>query len=255
VTPTAGLPLIGWLAAASLLFFVESVSVRSEPSPEKTDVRDLQESVERLLVETARLRKDLASCQNGTLELTEALAVARTESELFEKRWRETRLLLELVGTGAGPTEAGQMLRQLAESLETRAQIELERDRLVAQVARLLSLADNHQRLDDELSRARELVSDLSAKPREDVGPAKGNAALTDAAVLDVNASLQLVVLNIGQEHGARVGMPVEVWQGDRAVASLKIVEVRRKVSGAIIVATVKGARVAAGDTARVTTN
>lgn len=76
--------------------------------------------------------------------------------------------------------------------------------------------------------------------------------ALEAATVMDVNDRLRVVVLNVGQQAGARVGMPFLVWRGDRLLGRVRVVEVRRQVSGAVIEEVEQGVTPAAGDAARV---
>jgi cell shape-determining protein MreC len=76
---------------------------------------------------------------------------------------------------------------------------------------------------------------------------------LESARVLEVNPNLRLVVLNVGLLHGVRVGMPFVVFRGDRVVAELKVVEVRRRICGALIENVDKDVMLTAGDAARVT--
>ena len=78
-------------------------------------------------------------------------------------------------------------------------------------------------------------------------------SSLTTARVLEVNQKLQLVVLNVGAQQGARIGMPMIILRGDRMVAELRIVEVRQKICGALIENVENNVMVQAGDTARVT--
>jgi len=49
------------------------------------------------------------------------------------------------------------------------------------------------------------------------------------------------------------VGMPFLVVRGDRVVAELRVVEVRRRICGALIEKVEKGVALAVGDAARVT--
>jgi|GEM_PF-3890850 hypothetical protein len=75
---------------------------------------------------------------------------------------------------------------------------------------------------------------------------------LETAQVVDVNARLQVVVLNVGREAGVRIGMPFLVLRGDRLIGRVRVVEVRRQVCGARIEEVDKGVTLAAGDAARV---
>jgi hypothetical protein len=76
--------------------------------------------------------------------------------------------------------------------------------------------------------------------------------ALEAATVVDVNAKLQVVVLNVGQQAGVRVGMPFLVLRKDRLVGRVRVVEVRRQVCGAVIEEVEKGVTLTAGDAVRV---
>lgn len=238
--------------ALSVMFFAETVVQAQDSRSDDGSTDDLRLAVEELLVETARLRRELEASRQGTRTLAESLAVARTESELFQKRWRETRLLLELAGYGAGATESGKLLRQLAESSRVQNDLEMDRNRLIAQVERLLA-ADDDADLVVELAKARQLLASMSDGSTAEVkAGAHGEGTLTAAAVVDVNTPLNLVVLNMGRDQGAQVGMPVEVIQGNRVAAELRVVEVRRRICGAVIVKTASGTELKAGDTARV---
>jgi hypothetical protein len=80
-----------------------------------------------------------------------------------------------------------------------------------------------------------------------------GGGALESARIVEVNPQLRLAVLNVGLAQGARIGMPVAVLHGNRVVAQLQIVEVRKKICGALIENQENKVTVSAGDAARVT--
>ncbi len=136
-------------------------------------------------------------------------------------------------------------------------QRELELQRLVDQLKRLLSALEGGTDLTAEVARAKGVL--MTIRPAAESG-ATVNASvagpeptLESARVLEVNPNLRLVVLNVGLLHGVRVGMPFVVLQGDRVVAELKVVEVRRRICGALIEKVDENATLAAGDAARVT--
>jgi hypothetical protein len=53
--------------------------------------------------------------------------------------------------------------------------------------------------------------------------------------IVDVNKGLGLAVLNAGRRQGVRPGMTFAVMQGDRSVATLRVVDARGAVAGAVI--------------------
>jgi cell shape-determining protein MreC len=128
----------------------------------------------------------------------------------------------------------------------------------VAELQRQLADRDaTIQKLTGELAGARTESESYQRLWREaqlraqTAGPAV--ATLNTARVIAVNSGPRLVVLNVGREQGARVGMPVVVWQGNRVVAELRVVEVRRKICGAVIEKLENKVTLKAGDAARVT--
>ena len=59
--------------------------------------------------------------------------------------------------------------------------------------------------------------------------------ALKAARVAEFRKDLSLVVLNVGREHGIRLGMPFDIVRDNRLVATVYVVEVRDKICGALI--------------------
>jgi hypothetical protein len=71
--------------------------------------------------------------------------------------------------------------------------------------------------------------------------------------VVDFDARLQLVVLDVGELQGVRIGMPFAVVRGGKVIAELRVVEVRRRISGGLVERMEKDLLPAAGDVARAT--
>ncbi|TMP96501.1 MAG: hypothetical protein E6L07_04985 [Verrucomicrobia bacterium] len=56
-----------------------------------------------------------------------------------------------------------------------------------------------------------------------------------DGSVISVKDEWSFVVGNIGENQGVKIGMPMRVMRGDRKVATLRVVDVRQKICGAVI--------------------
>lgn len=223
----------------------------------KAPLDELRVLVDKLNADNAKLKAELDQREAVIRLLTENLAIARTESELFQKKWAEAQLRAQTLGVNFGDAGATQSQRQLVESVRALYLAEAERQRLVEQLNRLLAAVQTGKDVSAELKRTKELLA-ATEQPLvpETTGPAKKgrtDATLETATVLDVNPKLQLVVLNVGLLHGARVGMPFVVLRGDRIIAEARIVEVRKRISGALIEKVDKGVTVKAGDVAQVT--
>jgi hypothetical protein len=227
-------------------------------APAATD--ELRVLVERLASDNERLKTELDQRETVIRLLTENLAVARTESELFQKQWREAQLRAQALGVNFADDSARQTQRQLVESVRALYLAEVERQRLVEQLQKLLDAVQKQGDIAGELARTKALLAAAekpatseAGKMGEVVGQAAGT--LGAARVLDVNPDLRLVVLNVGLLQGARIGMPLIVLRGDRVIAELKIVDVRQRVCGALIERTEKTVTLKTGDVARVAKN
>ena len=66
----------------------------------------------------------------------------------------------------------------------------------------------------------------------------RGTAAepsLMDGSVMSVKEQWSFVVGNIGQNHGVKIGMPMRVLRGERRIGTLRVVDVRQRICGAVI--------------------
>lgn len=59
-----------------------------------------------------------------------------------------------------------------------------------------------------------------------------------EPALLAVDAALRMTVLDKGGIDGMRAGMQFAVLRGERAVAAVRVVDVRKRISGAVVVET-----------------
>jgi hypothetical protein len=184
--------------------------------------------------------------------MTESLAVARTESEMFQKLWMESQVRAQTLGANLTDSDATATHRQLVESLRMLYLADAERQRLAVQLHKLVSALTSNQNVLAEVEATRRLLAGTPVAP---AGPQTGQRSVLAARVLDVNPKLRLVVLDIGAEHGARVGMPLLILRGDRVVATVRVVEVRARVCGAVIEKLERMGMPQTGDTGRVTQN
>lgn len=58
---------------------------------------------------------------------------------------------------------------------------------------------------------------------------------LTSGEILEVKPELSLVITNLGARHGVNVGTPFQVWRNNHRVGTVKVVDVRDTISGAIV--------------------
>ena len=56
-----------------------------------------------------------------------------------------------------------------------------------------------------------------------------------DGNVISVKEEWSLVVGNVGEKQGVKMGMPMRVVRNDKVIATLRVVDVRQRICGAVI--------------------
>jgi hypothetical protein len=131
------------------------------------------------------------------------------------------------------------------------------RDQLSAMTESVMELLKSSEGIDPKARlKVEEVLRSSSAflNRQKDLIATSG-ADLTSGTVVDVKPDLSLVVANLGSRQGVKTGMPFQVWRGTRQVASVRVVDVRDAISGAIVQNIVNPAEsVRSGDTLRIDT-
>jgi hypothetical protein len=102
--------------------------------------------------------------------------------------------------------------------------------------------------VESEIRKTSELLRDNFRLQESSTAP-----SLASGVVLDTRDEISLVVSNIGRAHGVKVGMPFQVYRNGKIINTIKIVDVREKVSGGVIQSlTTETTRIEKGDTLKV---
>ena len=191
------------------------------------------------------LREQLKIARQQIKSLSESLAVANSEGEVFKREATALRQKMTTLGIDAASPDKGKLEQRLLKAVSDLRIIQVEKDKLADQLVRLseamlrfvktAGTADAESRLavEAELRGANEALGmPASAQPVE---AAAVPSTLTDGLVIGVKEELALVVANLGSKQGVKVGMPFQVWRGDQRIGRVLVVEAREKISGAII--------------------
>lgn len=230
----------------------------------------------------ARLNEQLLLVRESVRNLTESLALANSEAEVFKRQAEDLQTkfdaLAPAVGHNAGMeerllsmvnelgrqqkenallvermlalTESVQVFLKSVEAADSGEREAFEKDlaqkaadaRDPAAQAEARSLLDIMAKARTAQAEARAaLETQLRAANRlmgagGDETPAanQGGPTLTDASVVEIKPEFSLVVANIGRETGVRMGMPFQVWRGNRRVGDVRVIDVRSRISGAV---------------------
>jgi DNA-binding cell septation regulator SpoVG len=59
--------------------------------------------------------------------------------------------------------------------------------------------------------------------------------SLMNGSVISVKTEWSFVIGNLGEKQGVKIGMPMRVMRDDRRIATLRVIDVRQKICGAVI--------------------
>jgi len=271
------MPWIGRLVLAGCLFVTLAGLVTAQDSSSLTD----RDSEDASLV--GRLQEQLLLAREAIRNLTESLALANSEAEVFKRQANDLQARFDALGPGRdnggeleerllstisemtrskkesvlllerllGLTEGVQIFLQSMElddsgekeafvrGLQAKAQDSSDTGAQAEAVSLLKSVQSNRTAqakaraaLETELRAADRLLSLGSSAELE---PPSGGPTLTDATIVEVKPEFALVVANIGRQVGVRVGMPFQVWRANRRIGEVKVIDVRDRISGAVV--------------------
>ena len=207
------------------------------------------------------IREKLILSEASIKGLTESLAIANGETELFKRKADELNERIEALGLAPADKVTENLRSRLLAAVRDlrllQKQNDVSRERLTALTESVMELLKSSEGIDPKARlKVEEILRSSSAfLNREKDLPAASQVDLTTGTVVDVKPDLSLVVANLGSRQGVKTGMPFQVWRGDKEIASVRVVDVRDAISGAIVQSTATPAlSVRAGDTLRIDT-
>ena len=207
----------------------------------------------------ASLREKLVLSEAAIKGLTESLAVANGEAEVFRRKSDDLNERIEALGLSSSKGDDALRTRLLAAVRDLRL-LQKENDeakeRLTALTESVMTLLKTSEGINAKARlRVEENLRAANALIGRSVSGQGNPAGLTGGRVIDVKPDLALVVSDLGSRQGVKTGMPFQVWRGDKQVASVRVVDVRDAVSGAIVQSTAANTEsVRTGDTLRIDT-
>lgn len=193
-----------------------------------------------LLAQNEELRGQLSIQQESLKTLTTSLAESNAEAELFRRKYSDLELRMEALGLASADKDRAKLEQRLLAAVSDLQLAQKERDEFRDQMLRLHEVmlhylktsqgGDAQARMDVEaqLRGANELVTKTGARPASP-------PSLMDGSVISVKDEWSFLVGNLGENQGVKIGMPMRVIRGDRRIATLRVIDVRQKICGAVI--------------------
>jgi len=193
-------------------------------SAQASDPAQLQQKIVALQAKNDALQRSLVEANRGEKQANEQLAQVRERLEALGKN------LLD-----GGDDRLIQAAADLQLANERITALEGSVTRLAASVTEYLRMAvvsDPDARLRVETSlRELDAVLGLRNKPRPDVR----SGSLQQAHIVSLDQESGMMVLNIGESQGARIGMTFRLSRGQLPFGKAILADVRKGVSGAFV--------------------
>jgi len=237
----------------------EKASLEIEAKNLNSQLSDTQLKTEKAMEEGRKLELQLKTTLDSKVDLERRLVynekLAETLSEDLVREIRDKKAISEqLINLRSENFELKSRLMALGDkksSLETRL-VDLQQEREV--LAKRLSELDNilQERVDqiiqvkDDIKQVRAQTKEVSArdsrvvqlqpivvKASEDSGG--GKKAPTAGQVLAINEENNFVIIDMGEEDGAKVGHTYSIYRNTQKIATVEVIQTRKEISAADI--------------------
>lgn len=240
VRRTSAIALLGCVSLGGRLMAQDKSSSLSES---KLEVAEAKVTADTLLSQNGALRKQLSLDQETVKTMTDSLVVSNAEAELFRRKYSDLQLRMDALGVESVSKDRAKLEQRLLKAVSDLQILQKENDAYREQLLQLSETvlryvkttqspdANARMDLETQLRATNQLVARKSpGAPNDTEAP-----TLMDAKVISVKEEWSLVVGNIGAEQGVKIGMPLRVVRSGRNIATLRVVDVRDKISGAVV--------------------
>lgn len=215
----------------------------SSLSDSNLEAAEAKVTSETLFSQNDDLRKQLSLDRETQKTLTDSLVVSNAEAELFRRKYSELQLRMDALGVESVSKDRAKLEQRLLKAVSDLQLMNKEKDAYREQLLKLSETmlryvkstegADPQARAEVEaqLRGTNKLLTSKDEPSPEEVAVPD----LMDGKVLSVKEEWSLVVGNLGARQGVKLGMPLRVVRAGKTVATLRVVDVREKISGAVI--------------------
>ncbi|PYJ92123.1 MAG: hypothetical protein DME71_00185 [Verrucomicrobia bacterium] len=188
-----------------------------------------------------QLQKQLSIAQESLRALTSSLAESNAQAEELRRKYSDLELRMEALGLASANKDRAKLEQRLLAAVSDLQLAQKERDEYRDQMLRLneavlcylqTSQSGNAKARMDVEAQLRS-INTLITKSTS--APDQPEPSLMYGSVISVKEEWSFVVGNLGEKQGVKIGMPMRVMRDDRNVASLRVVDVRQKICGAVI--------------------
>jgi hypothetical protein len=190
-----------------------------------------------LLGQNEELRRQLSIEQESLKALTSSLAESNAEAELFRRKYSDLELRVEALGLASANKDRAKLEQRLLAAVSDLRLAQKEQEEYRDQMLRLNEAMWRYLKTAQSGDAQARLDVETQLRGANALATRSTNAppGLMDGSVISVKDEWSFVVGNIGETQGVKIGMPLRVMRGDQKIATLRVVDVRQKICGAVI--------------------
>ena len=207
----------------------------------------------------AALKEALLVAQSQINNLSEGIATANMESEIFKRQLSEAQLRLEAIGLSNMDNDPSRLEARLLQAIRELRVLKERNQDAVEQLVRLSEAITILVKTSGEIKTEARMAVEAELRETAQIIGASGVigietiANLQDARVVDFKEDLSLLIANVGSANGVKVGMPFRILREGQLIGKAKVIDVRERISGAVIQnLSSENTRVEQGDTIKV---
>ena len=234
------------IVATAVFSAVALVNAHAENSSLSKSNRKEAEAIvasEALLAQNDQLQKQLSLDRETVKTITDSLVVSNVEAELFRRKFADLQLRMDALGVESADKDRAKLEQRLLKAVSDLQILQKEKVAVQEQLLQLTEAvlryvktstnadADARMEVETQIRATNQLV----AKKPADLPNESDIPSLLDGKVLSVKEEWSLVVGNIGAQQGVKIGMPLRVMRSGRNIATLRVVDVRDLINGAVV--------------------
>ena len=205
---------------------------------------ELKVAIESVLADNKQLRDALAETAKTLADTRQNFSEVNGESAIFKRQAMQMKLRMDALGvdtvSGGNPKLEQRLLaavNDIRASASEKAKLSEALVRLVEAAGLYVQTAtagnaESRLTLESEIRNANAM---LGAQSADAIETPAAIATITDSMVVSVKDDLALVVMNVGLKHGVKLGMPFQIVRNGKLIGSVRVVDVREKIAGAVI--------------------
>jgi len=193
------------------------------------------------LNDVVALKEQLLMARSQIINLTEGIATANIEAEIFKRQLSESQLRLEAIGLSNLDNDPALLEARLLQAIRELRVLKEKHQAAIDQLVKLSESITILVKTSGEIkTEARVAVEAELRETAQILGSSQTPESLAgknlqNAQVVDVKDDLSLIVANVGSSHGVKVGMPLVILRNSQLIGNAKVIDVRERISGAVI--------------------